>query len=108
MMSSPTVDSIRKNLRIVRKIKGLTLQEVGILSDGKWKPVVVGSWERGDRAISIKNLIGLAEFYEVSLETLLYGVPDPKWFEGKLVLNEKSEVVWSATEALVGETNRAT
>jgi transcriptional regulator with XRE-family HTH domain len=93
MINSPIVDNIRKNLRIVRKMKGLTLQEVGILSDGKWKPVVVGSWERGDRAISIKNLIGLSEFYGVPLEALLYG---------------KAEVVWSATEALVGETNRAT
>ena len=87
-----TVDSIRQNLRIVRKIKGLTLKDVEALSNGRFKCVTVGSYERGDRNMPIKNLIGLASFYEVPLEALLYG---------------KAEVVWSATEALVGETNRA-
>lgn len=52
-------------LRDVRLQQGLTLQEVERSSGGRWKAVVVGSYERGDRAITIARLLELAAFYRV-------------------------------------------
>jgi hypothetical protein len=41
------------------------------LSSGRWKAVVVGSYERGDRAVSVAKLAELSEFYNVPVSELL-------------------------------------
>ncbi len=58
-------------LRSIRRQQGLTLHDVEERSDGTWKAVVVGSYERGDRAISVAKLARLAEFYNVPLHDLI-------------------------------------
>lgn len=58
-------------LRAVRTQQGLTLADVESRSDGRWKAVVVGSYERGDRAVSVARLSELAEFYDVPVGHLL-------------------------------------
>jgi transcriptional regulator with XRE-family HTH domain len=58
-------------LRDARHARGLTLHEVEERSDGRWKAVVVGSYERGDRAVSAVKLADLAVFYDVELADLL-------------------------------------
>ncbi len=40
-------------------------------SRGQWKAVVVGSYERGDRAITVAKLAALASFYGVPVNELL-------------------------------------
>ena len=57
-------------LRIIRKSKGWSLQDVERNSNGKWKAVVIGSYERADRAISLKKAILLMEFYQVPVSEL--------------------------------------
>ena len=39
-------------------------------SNGKWKAVVIGSYERSDRAISLKKAIALMQFYQVPVTEL--------------------------------------
>ena len=63
--------SVARNLRAVRKQRGWTLQEVELRSQGRWKAVVVGSYERTDRALSIEKAIELANFYNVPFADLL-------------------------------------
>ena len=63
--------SVARNLRAVRKQRGWTLQEVERRSRGRWKAVVVGSYERTDRALSIEKAIELANFYNVPFANLL-------------------------------------
>ncbi|MBW3663279.1 MAG: transcriptional regulator [Actinobacteria bacterium] len=58
-------------LRAIRQQQGLTLQQVEERSGGQWKAVVVGSYERGDRAVSVSKLAQLAEFYGVPVGELL-------------------------------------
>lgn len=58
-------------LRAIRQQQGLTLQQVEERSTGKWKAVVVGSYERGDRAVSVAKLAELSEFYNVPVSELL-------------------------------------
>src|SRR5262249_7620187 len=50
---------------------GLSLQGVEEKSAGRWKAVVVGSYERGDRAVTVSRLAELAEFYRVPVAELL-------------------------------------
>ncbi|MFN2557832.1 MAG: transcriptional regulator [Nitriliruptorales bacterium] len=64
-----------ERLRAIRVQQGLTLQEVEEKSGGRWKAVVVGSYERGDRAISVSKLARLARFYGVPVSELLPSGP---------------------------------
>ena len=58
-------------LRAVRAQQHLSLQGVERKSAGRWKAVVVGSYERGDRAVSVQRLAELADFYGVPVSELL-------------------------------------
>lgn len=60
-------------LRSIRQQQGLSLQGVEEKSRGKWKAVVVGSYERGDRAVTVQKLAQLASFYGVPLAELIPG-----------------------------------
>ena len=57
-------------LRMIRKSKGWSLQDVERNSNGKWKAVVIGSYERSDRSISLRKAISLMEFYQVPISEL--------------------------------------
>jgi transcriptional regulator with XRE-family HTH domain len=58
-------------LRAIRTQQGLSLHGVEAKSHGRWKAVVVGSYERGDRAVTVQRLAELAEFYGVPVSELL-------------------------------------
>ena len=58
-------------LRAIRTQQGLSLHGVEEKSEGRWKAVVVGSYERGDRAVTVQRLSELADFYSVPLAELL-------------------------------------
>jgi transcriptional regulator with XRE-family HTH domain len=62
-------------LRELRHRKGLTLEEFEKFTGGEVKAVVLGSYERGTRAISLARLQELANIYEVPLE---YFFTEPK------------------------------
>jgi len=66
-----TITQIAAALRSIRKARGWTLKEVEELSGGVWKAVVIGSYERCDRSLSLNKAVSLARFYEVPLEVLL-------------------------------------
>ena len=58
-------------LRAIRAQQHLSLHGVERKSGGRWKAVVVGSYERGDRAVSVQRLAELAGFYGVPVSELL-------------------------------------
>ena len=58
-------------LRAIRLQQGLSLHGVEDKSQGRWKAVVVGSYERGDRAVTALRLAELAAFYRVPVSELL-------------------------------------
>ena len=58
-------------LRAIRTQQGLSLHGVEEKSRGRWKAVVVGSYERGDRAVTVQKLAELAAFYGVPVSELL-------------------------------------
>jgi transcriptional regulator with XRE-family HTH domain len=74
-----THEAICARLRAIRISKGLSLSDVEIASKRSIRAVVLGSYERGDRALSVKRAIEIAAFYGVPLTYLL---EEPKAAQG--------------------------
>ncbi len=70
-MTSDYAKALGSRLRAIRTQQGLSLHGVEEKSAGRWKAVVVGSYERGDRAVTVQRLSELAEFYNVPISELL-------------------------------------
>lgn len=70
-MASDYARALGVRLRAIRTQKGLSLHGVEEKSGGRWKAVVVGSYERGDRAVTVQKLAELADFYGVPVAELL-------------------------------------
>lgn len=70
-MTSAYAKALGGRLRAIRTQQGLSLQGVEQKSKGRWKAVVVGSYERGDRAVTVQRLAELADFYGVPVQALL-------------------------------------
>ena len=62
---------VGERLRLVRRQKRMSLQEVEAESGHEFKASVLGAYERGERAISVPRLSRLAGFYEVPVGQLL-------------------------------------
>ncbi|MFC4336187.1 transcriptional regulator [Salininema proteolyticum] len=88
MATSEYAKSLGNRLRDIRMQQGLSLQGVEDKSDGRWKAVVIGSYERGDRSITVSRLSELADFYRVPVSELLPNeLPEPIEKPEKVVLN---------------------
>tara|TARA_Y100000766_G_scaffold285379_1_gene308335 strand:- start:1999 stop:2511 length:513 start_codon:yes stop_codon:yes gene_type:complete len=62
---------VGERLRLVRRQKRMSLQEVEADSSHEFKASVLGAYERGERAISVPRLSRLAHFYDVPVGQLL-------------------------------------
>ena len=62
---------VGERLRVIRKQKRLSLQEVEAQSNQEFKASVLGAYERGERALSVPRLDRLSQFYSVPVEQLL-------------------------------------
>jgi transcriptional regulator with XRE-family HTH domain len=60
-----------EHLRRLRRQKGLSLPDVQALSQGEFKASVMGTYERGERAISAVRLARLADLYRLPLQAML-------------------------------------
>ena len=69
--SSPYSRKVGERLRVIRRQKRLSLQEVEANSTEEFKASVLGAYERGERAISVPRLERLAKFYNVPVDQLL-------------------------------------
>lgn len=65
--------ALGERLRAVRRARGLSQAAVAHQSGGAWPAAVIGSYERGDRAITVGRLAALAAFYELPPVALLPG-----------------------------------
>src|SRR3982751_6165774 len=72
---TPYAKALGQRLRAIRMQQGLSLHGVEEKSQGRWKAVVVGSYERGDRAVTVQRLAELADFYGVPINELLPDAP---------------------------------
>lgn len=69
--AEPYPKSLGHRLRAIRVQQGLSLHGVETKSGGRWKGVVIGSYERGSRAVTVQRLAELADFYGIPVAELL-------------------------------------
>ena len=62
---------VGNRLRVIRKQKRLSLQEVEAQSALEFKASVLGAYERGERSLSVPRLDRLSQFYNVPIEQML-------------------------------------
>ena len=70
-MATDYARALGARLRSIRQQQGMSLHGVEEKSQGRWKAVVIGSYERGDRAVTVQKLAELADFYTVPVSELL-------------------------------------
>lgn len=70
-MDNREIDQIRGRIRQLRREKGFTLLECEIRSGGRIRAVVLGAYERGDRSMSLKKVIEIAELFDVPVAHLI-------------------------------------
>ena len=101
---------VGERLRLIRKQKGLSLQEVESSSAQEFKASVLGAYERGERAISVPRLQRLAKFYTVPVDQLLPqdadGFGGPRDDEGIDLTTSESDVTTTTDEATPARTVR--
>ena len=74
--SQPLFESqLAKRIRQIRRARGWSLAQFEQRSSGEIKAVVLGSYERGSRSISVRKLILIAKTFEVPVSFLL-GAPN--------------------------------
>jgi transcriptional regulator with XRE-family HTH domain len=79
---------VGQRLRSVRRIRGLSLDDVERESGGRWSASAVGAYERGFRNLSLPRLRDLARFYDVPMGVLLGEEDgDGARAQGRLVLD---------------------
>ena len=59
------LDTLAQRIRQIREAQGLTLQQVSARSKGRISAIALGSYERGDRSISAKKILEIAEIYAI-------------------------------------------
>lgn len=67
----PTTSTVSARIRQHRKSRSLTLHDVERLSSGRIKAVVMGSYERGTRAISLARTIEIANLFNIPVTDLI-------------------------------------
>ena len=67
----PTPASVSQQIRRLRKSRGFTLHDIERLSEGRIKAVVMGSYERGTRAISLSRTIEIANLFGIPVTDLI-------------------------------------
>jgi transcriptional regulator with XRE-family HTH domain len=63
--------AVGQTLREARREQGLTLREVEARSRGRFKPSVLGGYERGERGISLRRFCELSALYRIPPDRLL-------------------------------------
>ena len=81
------IEEIAARLRTLRLSRNLTLAEVEIKSHKRLRAVALGSYERGDRSLSVSKAIELSGFYEVPLSYLLTGLSPTQSVEKEIVID---------------------
>ena len=71
MYTEITPAQVGSRLRSIRRSRSLSLNEVESLSHGSLKAVVLGSYERGSRNLTIKRAIEIANIYNIPVAEIV-------------------------------------
>jgi len=65
-----SINEVGARLRSIRAARSWSLSDIESRSNGSLKAVVLGSYERGSRTLSVKRLMQIAELYEIPVEQI--------------------------------------
>ena len=100
------IEEIAARLRSLRLTRNLTLAEVEIKSHKRLRAVALGSYERGDRSLSVSKAIELSEFYDVPVSYLLTGLSPTQSVEKEIVIDLRRIKALSIAEEKVTPTQK--
>ena len=106
--TQPTTATISARIRAQRKARSLTLQDIERLSNGRIKAVVMGSYERGSRAISLARTIEIANLFAIPLSELIEEPKNPeRGSDGQLIfdLRKLREISLAVTGSEISKIN---
>ena len=106
--TQPTTTTISARIRAQRKARSLTLQDIERLSNGRIKAVVMGSYERGSRAISLARTIEIANLFAIPLSELIEESKNPeRGSDGQLIfdLRKLREISLAVTGSEISKIN---
>lgn len=75
-MGQSFAEGAGRALRQARVARGLTLRDVGFLSEGAFSPSAVAGYERAERGITLERFCLLADLYGVLPDRLLAEIID--------------------------------
>ena len=68
---NPPYLEIVSTLKYIRLLKGYTLEQVEVITNGEFTKEAVGSYERNTRNITLRRLLKLCDVYGVSIDTII-------------------------------------
>ena len=86
MKTTEQLNHLHLRLRRLRESKNLTLADAAHLSKGSITAIALGSYERGDRSISVGKLITIAEMYGLPISEL-FTAPEREVLNSKTTLD---------------------
>jgi len=97
--------TLRTRMRLIRESRHLTLNQAAKLSKGQVSAIALGSYERGDRSVSARKLIMIANLYEVPISELFEAprnfMPDERIsIDLRKILLTSSPIAQKITEVL--------
>jgi transcriptional regulator with XRE-family HTH domain len=99
------IETLQTRMRLIRESRHLTLTQAAKLSKGQITAIALGSYERGDRSVSARKLITIANLYEVPVSELfeasLNFMPDERIsIDLRKILTTSNPVAQKITEVL--------
>ena len=99
------IETLQTRIRLIRESRHLTLTQAAKLSKGQITAIALGSYERGDRSVSARKLITIANLYEVPISELFEAprnfMPDERIsIDLRKILTTSNPVAQKITEVL--------
>jgi len=99
------IETLQTRMRLIRESRHLTLTQAAKLSRGQITAIALGSYERGDRSVSARKLITIANLYEVPVSELfeapLNFMPDERVsIDLRKILTTSNPIAQKITEVL--------
>ena len=99
------IETLQTRMRLIRESRHLTLTQAAKLSKGQITAIALGSYERGDRSVSARKLITIANLYEVPVSELfeasLNFMPDERIsIDLRKILTTSNPIAQKITEVL--------
>jgi transcriptional regulator with XRE-family HTH domain len=70
MSENVSIEEVGLRLRAMRLARSWSLSDVEVRSNGLLKAVVLGSYERSSRTLSVKRALQIAELYDIPIEQI--------------------------------------